>query len=620
MQRTPLADPKRASLPSSCNVCRSFVKLCEACGAARQPWRAFHAWRNTRRMPQGRHLLGSHAGAALVLCYRSTADHAAAEAALQDLQARGVAVDRYAFNAAIRVAADAGAADAALRLLGRLRELAAAERQRQQQRQQQQRWHEQWEQVQQQRQQPVEPGVVPSGSTTTSAGGNCTSNSSGSTSSSSTGGPDAPASSELRTDCRSYSAALAAVAAAGKYNRAAQLHRWMREDGVRPDAPLCTQLLACYAAGGQPQAVQQLFDEMAAGGSRGGAGEGLFATLHTSATSWRHLLVSRCPCVPCHARVGLLRCARTPGHAIAAARACRHRRSPPAPTPSLCVCVAGRDGLPLPNSSHWNTLLLAYAEGKDAAGAAAAYRRLLAAGRRPDAYSLVALARAAYLAEAGLAAVRAVRAEAARHRVPMSLQLGTSLLACLRHVRPARGDAAAALAALAVPARQQRAARQQQQPAGQQRQQQHPQRQQPAGQQQHHHHRQQQQGNAPGSSHATAPTPPPDDGCACLAEAASVFAALQDAAAPRGGVRLDVRAWNALMAVQLAAGDHAGVLRSFEALEGDAAGPLPDGATLDAVVAACAAAGWRQREAQFRGLRKSTRMLGGSQGQQRGAS
>ena len=50
--------------------------------------------------------------------------------------------------------------------------------------------------------------------------------------------------------------------------RAAQLQRWMAEDGVAPDAPLCTQLLSCYAAGGQAGAAQQLVDAMAAGGSR----------------------------------------------------------------------------------------------------------------------------------------------------------------------------------------------------------------------------------------------------------------------------------------------------------------------------------------------------------------
>ena len=40
----------------------SFVKLCEACGACRQPWRALQAWRVVRRMPQAGAIVGSHAG------------------------------------------------------------------------------------------------------------------------------------------------------------------------------------------------------------------------------------------------------------------------------------------------------------------------------------------------------------------------------------------------------------------------------------------------------------------------------------------------------------------------------------------------------------------------------
>ena len=188
------------------------------------------------------------------MSYRCTADHTAAIAALEALlqqQGGGGAthVNRYAFNAAIRVCADAGAADEALRLLCQLRQLAAERR----------------AQAQGQGQAGGEAGAAAassSGSSRNAAPGNSTAGSDGSSSGS--GGEDAD--DELRTDCRSYSAALAAVVAGGRWNRAPQLHRWMAEDGVRPDAPLCTQLLACYAAVGQAGAAQQLLDSMAAGG------------------------------------------------------------------------------------------------------------------------------------------------------------------------------------------------------------------------------------------------------------------------------------------------------------------------------------------------------------------
>lgn len=176
-----------------------------------------------------------------MLSYRSTADHQAALQALTDLQRRGVALTRHAYNAAMRVCADAGAVDEALRLLEMLRSAAADERRR------------------------LQPGGLEGREP---------------------GGGQQPGrqageqhlgqqqvhgqqqrSGALHTDCRSYSAALAAVAAAGKWNRAAQLHRWMEEDGVAPDAPLATQLLSAYAAGGQAGAAQGVFDGLAAGGS-----------------------------------------------------------------------------------------------------------------------------------------------------------------------------------------------------------------------------------------------------------------------------------------------------------------------------------------------------------------
>ena len=174
--------------------------------------------------------------------------------ALADLRQRGVAADRYAFNAAIRVCADAGADDEALRLLGTLREAAAAERAA-----------AAGHAVQQQGHRPAaRHGGSGGRSSVSSAAG------------------------AMQPDCRSYSAALAAIEAAGRPHRAVQLQRWMEEDGVTPDAMLCTQFLACYAAAGQAAAAQHLFDSMAAG--EGGWMVGLLVSIGQPPQS-KHLAV-----------------------------------------------------------------------------------------------------------------------------------------------------------------------------------------------------------------------------------------------------------------------------------------------------------------------------------------
>jgi hypothetical protein len=193
-----------------------------------------------------------------VLCYRSTADHRGAQAALQALLDHRFPLNRYAFNAAIRVCADAAAADDALALLTRLRELAARERQ----------GLPLWDQAGES-DDPQQPRQ-------SSGGGGDAAAAAAANSSDCGGGVRASGgSSELHTDCRSYSAALAAVAAQGQWNRATQLHRWMVEDGVQADAHLCTQLLSCYSAAGQAAAAQRLFDSMLLGG----LGHGVWASI-----------------------------------------------------------------------------------------------------------------------------------------------------------------------------------------------------------------------------------------------------------------------------------------------------------------------------------------------------
>jgi pentatricopeptide repeat protein len=206
------------------------------------------------------------AAAALILAYRSTRDHQGALNALAALRERGAPVNRYAFNAALRVCADAAAVDDALSLLGELRALGAAQQAKQdgqQQQQQQGRMQHGKPPSKQARQQVAACGEAAYGSSSLpphSSRPDAASNAA----------CDPDEADDLRTDCRSYSAALAAVTAAGRHALATRLHAWLREDGLVPDAPLCTQLLACYAQAGRAREAQRLFDEMLAGEGRRG--------------------------------------------------------------------------------------------------------------------------------------------------------------------------------------------------------------------------------------------------------------------------------------------------------------------------------------------------------------
>lgn len=278
-----------------------------------------------------------------------------------------------------------------------------------------------------------------------------------------------------------------------------------------------------------------------------------------------------------------------------------------------------------PNRSHWNALLLAYAEAGDGAGCAACYRSMVSSAIQPDACTLTALLRAAYLLAAGLPAVQAVRAEAGKHRVPMNLRMGTAMLACLRHVSPAGSPGAAALRQLrpAKVARRDRRRQRRRQTC------EHDGGGAVAAAEVHH-----QQAAAGVGARAADASAAADVGAAvlsaspagmgaqerasadgqdqsaqCLAGATALFAELR-AAAAAGGSPLDVRAYNALLAVQLAAGDHAGVLHTFQQLEDGEHGLLPDASTLAAVIAACQQAGWKEEEAQYRQLLKSSQLLG----------
>ncbi len=238
------------------------------------------------------------------------------------------------------------------------------------------------------------------------------------------------------------------------------------------------------------------------------------------------------------------------------------------------------------------------------AGCAAAYRRMTgAAGLRPDCRTLVALLRAAFHAQLGLAAVREVQAEMGAHNVQPNIQLATAMVCCLQHVAPntpapplrLRHQGTAEPGQRSPPGSGQ--GRQQQGAAPQ-----------ASGDRQHEQQQQPQQAQ----QQQQQPGPATEQRAACVAEA-RVIVARQRGQWGRRQQPLDVRLYNALMAVQLAAGDHEGVLQTFQALEEEER-LLPDRSTLAAAIAACRAAGWREREAQFRRLLQSSRLLGALDG------
>ena len=98
----------------------SFVKLCEACEAARVPARAVLAWRNTSRLPTS-FKLEERAAAALLKTFRPLGDLSGAVRILREFQNHGVPLNQYAFNIVIRIAADQGDVDTALTLAAQLR-------------------------------------------------------------------------------------------------------------------------------------------------------------------------------------------------------------------------------------------------------------------------------------------------------------------------------------------------------------------------------------------------------------------------------------------------------------------------------------------------------------------
>jgi pentatricopeptide repeat protein len=237
----------------------SLAKLCDACAAARAPELALRAVRTTIRAPApGGFLPAPRAAAALLKAFRAAGDLAGARAALDELQARGARVNVYAFNILLRICADAGDADAAAEVLAELRAhggLAAAG---------------DADGDAEEGAEGAADGARPPRLETAAPGAAL-----GAAPALAPRPPRPPGRGRANADARSYSAALAAVAAAGKWPRAAALHKSMREDGVRADAKLGAQLLGCLARAARPEAAEAVMDALADGVPRVGGGFGV---------------------------------------------------------------------------------------------------------------------------------------------------------------------------------------------------------------------------------------------------------------------------------------------------------------------------------------------------------
>lgn len=86
-----------------------------------------------------------------------------------------------------------------------------------------------------------------------------------------------------------------------------------------------------------------------------------------------------------------------------------------------------------PNRSHWNALMYAYATGRQYQGCLMAYERMVSkVGIRPDSYTMVALLKAAKRSQAGRNAVFFSLNEIKKYKIPFTVELAASAIACCR--------------------------------------------------------------------------------------------------------------------------------------------------------------------------------------------
>lgn len=175
----------------------------------------------------------------------------------------------------------------------------------------------------------------------------------------------------LQTDLRTYSSLMHALGASQKWSQTRNVEALLRSCGLRPDATLSLQLISGYARCGWPAGAEAVMDELMDDYSK-------------------------------YANTGG---AGSPG---------------------------GIGGVK-PNRSHWNALLYAYATARQYNGSLMAYQRMVnTVGIRPDTYSMVSLLKAGRRSRAGRTAVSFVLSEVEKFKIPMTVELASSAIACCR--------------------------------------------------------------------------------------------------------------------------------------------------------------------------------------------
>ena len=171
-------------------------------------------------------------------------------------------------------------------------------------------------------------------------------------------------------------AVLSALRAAGAWNRTPAVHRALRADGVPLSPVLATLLLACYGGSGSTAAAEGVLLELREG-ERGPGGEG--AARRGGRKGKKGGKGEHARLLPSAHGLQLL-----PWHWQ------QERSLPGCPPAWLPLRAAGHQ----PNRTHWNALIYAHAEARDWAAARTTFGRMLAAGVAPDPYTMVALLRA----------------------------------------------------------------------------------------------------------------------------------------------------------------------------------------------------------------------------------
>ena len=362
--------------------------------------------------------MGAHAAAALLKPFRAAGDLGGMLSTLRELRHHGVVVNRWAYNICLRACADVGALDQAMEIFHQLRQLGQREQEqgRKMNNDSSKKWVEEGERVDQEY-------------------GNNNNNR------------------ELGADQRTYSALLSAISSSKKWSRTMTIYNHMMEDGIALDKHLLLQLLHCFAGAGRWEAAQWVMNQCLLNNSNSNIG-GSTRGSYSSSSSLKNpnnnknngyynnndgmgepVLNLSLP----YDSVGI-ETFEDRGMVGEEGRSSSSNNNnnnnlPPPPSSS-----SAKSRQPRPNRTHWNALLSAYAEGRQYSRCMLAYTQMTEVhGHRPDAYTLVAILRAAFHAKRGPAAAEWAQSQAALYNVPLTVQLGTAMICTCRH--PGTGSA-----------------------------------------------------------------------------------------------------------------------------------------------------------------------------------